>query len=240
MLGQRAFVLLTTRLIGPHCRGMDATNKKLSQSETKGALAGSPFDHLRAVLQARFSTDDFVSALRLVNEAGDAAEQLGHHPDIELGWGSAVFTLSSHDVGGVTKRDLELAERIAAIARELGAKSVDLSPTAYEIGIDTVDAAAIREFWKVAMGYEETTNDDGEVELVDPRGHGPLVWFQQMDPPRTGRNRIHLDSYVPAADAVARVHAVAAAGGTLVTDAHAPLWWVLADAEGNEVCICTT
>jgi 4a-hydroxytetrahydrobiopterin dehydratase len=32
---------------------------------------------------------------------------------------------------------------------------------------------------------------------------------------------------------------VLAAGGLLVTDAHAPSWWVLADAEGNELCVCT-
>lgn len=218
---------------------MDDTEKKLSESETKGALAGSPFVQLRSIVQARFTTDDFVSALRLVTEAGDAAEQLGHHPDIELGWGSAVFSLTSHDVGGVTKRDLELAERIAAIARELGAEAADVSPAAYEIGIDTVDAAAITDFWKVAMDYESRQNTDGDVELVDPRGNGPVLWFQHMDPARTGRNRIHLDSYVPAADAVARVKAVAAAGGTLVTDEYAPSWWVLADADGNEVCICT-
>lgn len=223
-----------------HCRGMDTGDKTLSPSEIKGALAGSPFVHLRTVLQARFATDDFAGALRLVGEAGDHAEQLGHHPDIELGWGSAVFTLSSHDVGGVTRRDLELAERIAASARELGATPVDLPPAAFEIGIDTTDAGAIRDFWRVAMGYEESTTSDGDVELVDPRGTGPVVWFQHMDPPRTERSRIHIDSYVPVADAPARVNAVKAAGGTLLTDEHAPHWWVLADAEGNEVCICTT
>jgi 4a-hydroxytetrahydrobiopterin dehydratase len=59
-----------------------------------------------------------------------------------------------------------------------------------------------------------------------------------MDPPRRERGRFHLDVYVPAEQAPARVEACLAAGGRLVTDAHAPSWWVLADPEGNELCVC--
>jgi 4a-hydroxytetrahydrobiopterin dehydratase len=60
-----------------------------------------------------------------------------------------------------------------------------------------------------------------------------------MDPPRTARNRIHLDVSVPYDQAEARVAAALAAGGRLVSDAHAPMWWTLADAEGNEVDVAT-
>jgi 4a-hydroxytetrahydrobiopterin dehydratase len=56
-----------------------------------------------------------------------------------------------------------------------------------------------------------------------------------MDAPRRERNRIHLDVAVPHDQAKALI----AAGGRLVTDAHAPKWWVLADAEGNEACVAT-
>lgn len=219
---------------------MNSRDTKLSAAETKGALAGSPFVHIRSALHAEFSTSDFVSALRLVNDVGDAAEQAGHHPDISLGFGSAEFTLTSHDVGGVTSRDLGMAERIATAAREVGAQPAGRTPASYEIGIDCTNANGIREFWKTALDYEESTGPDGDTELVDPRGTGPTVWFQAMEPPRTGRNRLHIDSYVPATEADARVDAVRSAGGKLLTDAHAPDWWVLADAEGNEVCICTT
>lgn len=59
-----------------------------------------------------------------------------------------------------------------------------------------------------------------------------------MAEPRTERNRIHIDVYVPREQAEHRVAAVVAAGGRLVTDEHAPSWWVLADAEGNELCVC--
>jgi 4a-hydroxytetrahydrobiopterin dehydratase len=87
------------------------------------------------------------------------------------------------------------------------------------------------------MGYVER-RVDGEIELVDPRGRGPKLWFQQMDPPRTDRNRIHIDVYVPPAETEARVEAILEAGGTLMTDDFAPDWWVLADVDGNELCIC--
>jgi 4a-hydroxytetrahydrobiopterin dehydratase len=88
------------------------------------------------------------------------------------------------------------------------------------------------------LGYEYRL-DSPEEDLVDQRGRGPSLWFQQMDAPRPQRNRIHLDVWVPHDQAEARVAAALAAGGRLVTDQHAPSWWVLADAEGNEACVAT-
>ena len=69
------------------------------------------------------------------------------------------------------------------------------------------------------------------------RGRGPTVYFQQMDAPRPQRNRIHIDVWVPHDQAEQRVAVAITAGGHLVTDEHAPGWWVLADPEGNEACV---
>ena len=55
-----------------------------------------------------------------------------------------------------------------------------------------------------------------------------------MESPRTGRNRFHIDIYVPPDQVQARIDAALAAGGQIVSDAHAPGWWTLADPEGNE------
>ncbi|MEI2718160.1 MAG: VOC family protein [Candidatus Nanopelagicales bacterium] len=102
----------------------------------------------------------------------------------------------------------------------------------------TVDAAVrqdVMPFWRELLGYRV----DGEEDLVDPQGRGPGLWFQQMEVPRGGRNRIHVDVAVPHDQAEARVAAAIAAGGRLVTDQHAPAWWVLADSEGNEACVAT-
>jgi 4a-hydroxytetrahydrobiopterin dehydratase len=60
-----------------------------------------------------------------------------------------------------------------------------------------------------------------------------------MDAPRPQRNRIHLDITVPHDQARSRIEAALAAGGKIVHDAEAPAFWVLADPEGNEACICT-
>jgi 4a-hydroxytetrahydrobiopterin dehydratase len=57
---------------------------------------------------------------RLVAEVAEIAEEMNHHPDVTLGWGAVGFTLTSHDAGGVTGRDLELARRIAGAAADLG------------------------------------------------------------------------------------------------------------------------
>jgi 4a-hydroxytetrahydrobiopterin dehydratase len=189
-------------------------------------------------LYAAYTTSDFASASGFASRVATVADELNHHPEIRLGYGSIVFELSSHDAGGVTERDLELAVRIQEIADELDATADTRPPARYTIAIDTVDQEGIWDFWRVGMGYEEKRMGDW-TQLEDPRGVAPAIWFQQMEPPRLDRNRIHLDVYVPTAEAEARVEAVLAAGGTLMTDEYAPDWWVLADVEGNELCICT-
>ena len=98
----------------------------------------------------------------------------------------------------------------------------------------------MRPFWKAVTDYQdEPEPSDLNAGLVDPFGRGPAIWFQQMDSPRPQRNRIHLDIDVPHDAAAARIEAALAAGGTLLSDHAAPAFWVLADAEGNEACICT-
>src|SRR5262249_58447441 len=94
--------------------------------------------------------------------------------------------------------------------------------------------------WKAVLGYTDEPGASGpEDALVDPVGQGPAVWFQRMDAPRTQRNRIHFDVSVPHDEAPRRIQAALAAGGTLVTDAWAPAFWVLADAESNEARVTT-
>ncbi|MHA3022524.1 VOC family protein [Mycobacterium sp. BMJ-28] len=143
---------------------------------------------------------------------------------------------------GVTGADLGLARAISAaltvegLATTPGAVSVQ----AIEIAIDALDIPAVRPFWKAVTGYvDESGCSDLSAGLVDPTGRGPALWFQQMDAPRGERNRIHLDVDVPHDQAAARIEAALAAGGTLLSARCAPAFWVLADAEGNEVCVCT-
>jgi 4a-hydroxytetrahydrobiopterin dehydratase len=99
---------------------------------------------------------------------------------------------------------------------------------------------AIRPFWLAVLGYGDEPGKSGPQDaLVDPLGEGPAIWFQQMDAPRPQRNRIHFDISVPHDEAQRRIQAALAAGGTLLSDAEAPAFWVLADSEGNEACVTT-
>jgi 4a-hydroxytetrahydrobiopterin dehydratase len=180
----------------------------------------------------------FLDAVRLIGLVAADAEEMDHHPDVDLRWRTVYFTFSTHSAGGVTQLDVELAHRVLAAGGSVGAQPAG-APERVEIALDVVDADAVRPFWRAALGYREHTDADGDVELQDPRGRAPSLWFQAMDPPRHERSRFHLDVFVPDDAATARVEACIAAGGRLLTDAHAPAFWVLADLEGNEVCICT-
>jgi len=57
-----------------------------------------------------FAFKDFTAALGFVVRVGCIAERRDHHPDVELGWGRARILWSTHDAGGITRLDLELAE----------------------------------------------------------------------------------------------------------------------------------
>jgi 4a-hydroxytetrahydrobiopterin dehydratase len=218
---------------------MSDAKATLGPSDTESELEGTGFVHLDGVLYGSYKTSDFESAAVFVARVAELADAQNHHPDIRLEYGSVGFELSSHDAGGVTARDLALARGIHEIADALGAGSESVTPQRHELAIDCVDADAIRDFWRVGMGYSESVSGD-DIDLIDPTGRGPKVWFQRMDPPRTDRNRIHVDVYVPTADAEQRVKDIVAAGGFLLTDEFAPDWWVLADVEGNELCVCTS
>jgi 4a-hydroxytetrahydrobiopterin dehydratase len=184
---------------------------------------------------AHFGTGSFAVGLALVNAIGELAEAANHHPDLDLRYRSLLVRLHSHDVDGLSGRDVELARRISAVARELG---VAADPSALQwvnVTIDALVGADLRPFWRALLGYR----DQGPEDLVDPHGRGPDFWFQQLDVPREQRNRMHLDVAVPHDQAQARIAAAIAAGGRLVSDLRAPSRWVLADPEGNEVCVAT-
>jgi 4a-hydroxytetrahydrobiopterin dehydratase len=73
-------------------------------------------------LTRSFAFDDFASALGFVVRVGCAAEKRDHHPDVALGWGRATLVWTTHDAGGVTALDLELAAASERLASGAGAK----------------------------------------------------------------------------------------------------------------------
>lgn len=61
---------------------------------------------------------DFITGIRLVDAVADAAEAADHHPDIDVRWTKVTFRLATHALGGVTERDLNLAQQINQLAEQ--------------------------------------------------------------------------------------------------------------------------
>jgi 4a-hydroxytetrahydrobiopterin dehydratase len=193
--------------------------------------------YVLGAIRADFRAGSFPDAANLVTWITEAAEAAVHHPDIDVRYPDRVrVTLTTHATGGLTTLDTELAAEISAIAAEAGATPEPGAAQGFEITIDTTSIERIRPFWQAVMGgYVER----GPRVLVDPLRDGPQICFQRSEDERPGRGRVHVDISVAHDVAEERVAAALAAGGTLVTDRFARSWWVLADADGNEACICT-
>jgi len=68
-----------------------------------------------------YQAPDFLTGVQMVVEVAAAAEEMNHHPDIDIRWRTVHFRLSTHSAGGVTGLDIELARRIDSIAAARGA-----------------------------------------------------------------------------------------------------------------------
>lgn len=192
---------------------------------------------LASALHARFATGDFATGLRLVDAIGAEAEARNHHPDLDLRYSHLDVKLMSHDSGGVTDRDIRLARRISELAAAEGASADRAAVTLLEVGLDSWDWAAIRPFWAAVLGLPE--GGEGN-EVVDPAGSLPTLWFQGTHVHEEPRQRFHYDVWVAPEAAAGRISAALAAGGVLVADDEAPAFTVLADAQGNKACVCTS
>lgn len=197
----------------------------------------SDWRRLFDTLRARYRTGDFATGLQLVIRIGALAEEANHHPDVDLRYPTVAVTLWSHDVGGVTSRDVDLARLISRAAADLEVEADPSSLSVVEIALDTADHELIKPFWRAVLGL--TDDPETDTQLFDLVGSLPTVWFQHTEPHDEPRQRFHLDIRVPAEVAEQRIAAALEAGGTLVTDEYAPRFWVLADAQGNKACVTT-
>ena len=187
-------------------------------------------------LIARFETGDFNTGAALVTEIAAAADEMNHHPDVDLRYPHLTVTLKSHDVDAITPRDLRLASRISDLAKQAGVSVARHAPDVLELALDTPDFARAKPFWSAVLGYESAAHPH---DIVDAAGRSVSVWFQDSDSAAPDRQRWHLDISVPRELAEGRIQAAVDAGGTLVSDERAPAFWVLSDPDGNLACICT-
>jgi 4a-hydroxytetrahydrobiopterin dehydratase len=180
-----------------------------------------------------FVTGSFATGVKLVEVIGRLADAANHHPDVDLRYPGVLVGLFTHEVNEISDRDVALAQQISRAARELAIAADPSKVQTVQVSIDALNIPELQSFWGAVLGYDRF----GDEDVVDPLSRGPWVTFQQMDATRPQRGRIHLDVSLPRDQAEARITAALAAGGHIVNDAHAPHWWTLADAEGNEVDI---
>jgi 4a-hydroxytetrahydrobiopterin dehydratase len=223
--------------------GMGNHRESLSRLAASDAVTDLGWRYVLGQFRTQVLTGSLPLAADVAGRAAAVAGAQGHLR-MDVREDRVIFSLQTAEVAWVTPHDVDLARQISAVAGEfrlntvpgIGARSVQVM----EIGIDAMDIAAIRPFWKAVLGYIDEPGRSGPQDpLVDPLGQGPAIWFQQMDAPRPQRNRLHFDVSVPHDEAHQRIQATVTAGGKLVYDAEAPAFWVLADPEGNEACITT-
>ena len=89
----------------------------LSDSEIEERLAGLPgWERRGEAIAKEFDRGDFVGSVKFVDSLVEPAEEMSHHPDLEVSWSKTTVTLSSHSEGGLTAADFELAAKIDALA----------------------------------------------------------------------------------------------------------------------------
>ena len=211
-------------------------SQMLSFAEVEAA-ALADWRQLFEALHTRFKTGDFATGLALTSRIGELAEAANHHPDVDLRYPHVNVTLCSHDVFGVTSRDVDLARQISAAAADLGVWADPSTVSVVEIALDTWDHEEIKPFWRAVLAMSDHPSYDQELRDLD--GSLPTLWFQETDEHEEPRQRFHLDVRVPPEVVESRIAAALEAGGTLVSDERAPRFWVLADAQGNKACITT-
>ena len=193
---------------------------------------------LAQALHARYLIPNYPAAAAFVSALAEVAESQDHHPDLRLAAGTIDVSLCTHEDGlWVTQKDVTMARTISEIAKDMGLTPDPGAVTQLEIGLDTAHEDQLSPFWSVLL----TGSADNKIydSIFDPSGRVPGLWFQGTDEHDTPRQRWHLDLWLAPEVADDRIVAAVASGGSIVDDSEAPSFTVLADPDGNRVCICT-
>ncbi|MFE0461183.1 VOC family protein [Kitasatospora sp. NPDC058965] len=188
---------------------------------------------------AYFRTGSLALGARLLTALADLPGTSAGNPDVDVRQDGVTVRLITVDPDyyGLTEETVELARAVSATAAGLGLVADPAAVGTVQVTVDALDVPAVAAFWRALLGYD--VRSGSPEDLIDPRRRGAPFYFQQLDAPRTERNCLHVDVWVPYDRAADRIAAALAAGGTLVSDAYAPGHWVLADPEGNEACVGT-
>jgi len=86
--------------------------EKLTSDQIKAALPSVPdWKQKGDAITRTFQFKDFPAAIKFVNAVAEPAEKANHHPDIDIRWNKVTLVLSTHDAGGLTEKDFNLAKQ---------------------------------------------------------------------------------------------------------------------------------
>ena len=193
---------------------------------------------LAQALHARYRTPDFSAGVAFVTAVALAAEASDHNPEIKMTGECVDLSLCTHQAGRwVTQKDLDMARAISDIAKAQGLTPDPGGITQLELALDTAHENRVGPFWSAVLTGSPTNKIYDSV--FDPEDRVPSVRFQGTDEHETPRQRWHFDLWLAPEEAEPRIELAVAAGGTVVDDSEAPSFTVLADPDGNKVCVCT-
>jgi 4a-hydroxytetrahydrobiopterin dehydratase len=89
----------------------------LDDNAIAAGLQGLDWTRDGSAIKATVVRKNFVEAMQFVNQVAELAESRNHHPDIAISWNKVTLTLSTHDAGGLTQLDLDLAAAIDGLAK---------------------------------------------------------------------------------------------------------------------------
>ena len=94
--------------------------QQISEEEFHAAEGVEDWRAEGGTVHARFATGSFAAGIALVNRIGILADAANHHPDVDLRYPTVDVRLTTHDAGGLTQKDVDLAREISSAAKELG------------------------------------------------------------------------------------------------------------------------
>jgi 4a-hydroxytetrahydrobiopterin dehydratase len=193
---------------------------------------------LAQALHARYRVTDFRAAAAFAAAIAEAAAADGHQPDLKMTQDVVDLSLCTREDGlWVTEKDIAMARRVSEIARQQGLTPEPTAVTQLELALDTADDSRVAPFWSALL-----TGSPGNSiydSVFDPTGRVPSLWFQGTGEHQPPRQRWHFDLWLAPEAAEERIAAAVAAGGSVVYDDEAPSFTMLADPDGNRVCVCT-
>jgi 4a-hydroxytetrahydrobiopterin dehydratase len=193
---------------------------------------------LAQALHARYRISDFSAGAAFAVAVAEAATAAGHYPDLKMTDGVVDVSLCTREDGlWVTEEDIGMARKISEIARDNGFAAEPAAVAQLEIALDTADEDRVGPFWSALL----TGSPDNKIHdsVFDPTGRVPSLWFQGTNEHEPPRQRWHFDLWLAPEAAAGRIATAVAAGGSIVDDSEAPSFTVLADPDGNRVCVCT-